>query len=112
MDFTNLPPDGKAFLAPMAGVADRAFREICRDFGAAYTVTERVSAKGLVMGDRKSRELMTLGSDRPAAIQLFGTEPQVMAQAAKLCLEFEPQAIDINLGCPAPKVANNGAGSA
>lgn len=111
MDFTNLPPDSKAFLAPMAGVADRAFREICRDFGAAYTVTEMVSAKGLVMGDRKSRELMTLGSDRPAAIQLFGTEPQVMAQAAKLCLEFEPQAIDINMGCPAPKVANNGAGS-
>ena len=112
MDFTNLPPDSKAFLAPMAGVADRAFREICRDFGAAYTVTEMVSAKGLVMGDRKSRELMTLGSDRPAAIQLFGTEPRVMAQAAKLCLEFEPQAIDINMGCPAPKVANNGAGSA
>ena len=56
MDFTNLPPDSKAFLAPMAGVADRAFREICRDFGAAYTVTEMVSAKGLVMGDRKSRE--------------------------------------------------------
>lgn len=48
MDFTNLPPDSKAFLAPMAGVADRAFREICRDFGAAYTVTEMVSAKGLV----------------------------------------------------------------
>ena len=112
MDFTNLPPDSKAFLAPMAGVADRAFREICRDFGAAYTVTEMVSSKGLVMGDRKSRELMTLGSDRPAAIQLFGTEPRVMAQAAKLCLEFEPQAIDINMGCPAPKVANNGAGSA
>lgn len=112
MDFTNLPPDSKAFLAPMAGVADRAFREICRDFGAAYTVTEMVSAKGLVMGDRKSRKLMTLGGDRPAAIQLFGTEPQVMAQAAKLCLEFEPQAIDINMGCPAPKVANNGAGSA
>ena len=85
MDFTNLPPDSKAFLAPMAGVADRAFREICRDFGAAYTVTEMVSAKGLVMGDRKRRELRTLGRDRPA---------------------------DINMGCPAPKVANNGAGSA
>ena len=112
MDFTNLPPDSKAFLAPMAGVADRAFREICRDFGAAYTVTEMVSAKGLVMGDRKSRELMTLGSDRPAAIQLFGTEPQVMAQAAKLCLEFEPQAIDINMGCPAHKIVGNGDGSA
>ena len=111
MDFTNLPPGSKAFLAPMAGVADRAFREICRDFGAAYTVTEMVSAKGLVMGDRKSRELMTLGSDRPAAIQLFGTEPQVMAQAAKLCLEFEPQAIDINMGCPAPKIVSGGAGS-
>ena len=111
MDFTNLPPDSKAFLAPMAGVADRAFREICRDFGAAYTVTEMVSAKGLVMGDRKSRELMTLGSDRPAAIQLFGTEPRVMAQAAKLCLEFEPQAIDINMGCPVPKVVGKNGGS-
>ena len=112
MQIGNLTVENPLFLAPMAGVADRAFREICRDFGAAYTVTEMVSAKGLVMGDRKSRELMTLGSDRPAAIQLFGTEPQVMAQAAKLCLEFEPQAIDINMGCPAPKVANNGAGSA
>ena len=75
MDFTNLPPDSKAFLAPMAGVADRAFREICRDFGAAYTVTEMVSAKGLVMGDRKSRELMTLGSDRPPANDTEDTSP-------------------------------------
>ena len=62
MDFTNLPPDSKAFLAPMAGVADRAFREICRDFGAAYTVTEMVSAKALCYGDKKTASLLALGA--------------------------------------------------
>ncbi len=61
---------------------------------------------------KKTAELMELGSERPAAIQLFGDEPEVMALAAKMAMEFEPDAIDINMGCPAPKVSNNGSGSA
>ena len=100
-------------LAPMAGVADRAFRELCVAFGAGFTFSEMVSAKGYTMGDRKSAELMRLGdAERPAGIQLFGTSPAILAEAAKRCLAFRPDVIDINMGCPAPKVANTGAGSA
>ncbi|MBR6392708.1 MAG: tRNA dihydrouridine synthase DusB [Eubacterium sp.] len=100
-----------AFLAPMAGIADRAFRELCVNHGAAYTVTEMVSSKGLTMGDRKSGQLLTVGSERPCAAQIFGDEPEIMAQAAVKCLEYKPAAIDINMGCPAPKVAMNGGGA-
>lgn len=100
-----------AFLAPMAGIADRAFRELCVNHGAAYTVTEMVSSKGLTMGDRKSGQLLTIGSERPCAAQIFGDEPDIMAQAAVKCLEYKPAAIDINMGCPAPKVAMNGGGA-
>lgn len=112
MEIKNIKFDSPAFLAPMAGVADLAFRELCRDFGAAYTVTEMVSAKGLVMQDRKSRALMELGSAHPGGIQLFGTEPEVMALAAQKSMEFHPEIIDINMGCPAPKITGSGAGSA
>ncbi len=100
-----------AFLAPMAGIADRAFRELCVNHGAAYTVTEMVSSKGLTMGDRKSGQLLTIGSEHPCAAQIFGDEPEIMAQAAVKCLEYKPAAIDINMGCPAPKVAMNGGGA-
>lgn len=102
-----------ACLAPMAGVADRAFRELCASFGASYVVSEMVSAKGIYYGDKKSLELMTLGrAERPAGIQLFGTEPDVMAYAAKQALQFTPDVLDINMGCPAPKITSGGAGSA
>lgn len=101
-----------AFLAPMAGVSDRAFRELCVSFGAAYTVTEMVSSKGLVMGDKKSAQLLTLGEgEKTAGAQIFGDDPEIMAQAAVKCLEFNPDIIDINMGCPAPKVAMNGGGA-
>lgn len=106
LEFTNI-----AFLAPMAGIADRAFRELCTQFGAAYTVTEMVSSKGLTMGDKKSGELLTIGSERPCGAQIFGDNPQIMAQAASKCLEYVPDVIDINMGCPAPKVAMNGGGA-
>lgn len=100
------------FLAPMAGIADRAFRELCIAYGAGYTVTEMVSSKGLTMGDKKSGELLTLGeSEKPAAAQIFGDDPEIMAQAAVKCLEYHPSIIDINMGCPAPKVAMNGGGA-
>ena len=111
MKIGNLNFENIAFLAPMAGIADRAFRELCVQFGAAYTVTEMVSSKGLTMGDRKSAELLTIGNERPCGAQIFGDEAQIMAQAAIKCLEFKPDVIDINMGCPAPKVAMNGGGA-
>lgn len=101
------------FLAPMAGVTDRAFRATCRRFGAEYVVTEMVSAKALCYGDRRTKELMELDADEhPAAIQLFGSEPGILAEAAARCLEFGPDAIDLNMGCPTPKIVRNGDGSA
>lgn len=99
------------FLAPMAGIADRAFRELCIYYGAGYTVSEMVSSKGLTMGDRKSGELLTLGeTEKPAGVQIFGDDPEIMAQAGIKCLDYHPAIIDINMGCPAPKVAMNGGG--
>lgn len=100
-----------AFLAPMAGIADLAFRELCVQYGAAYTVSEMVSSKGLTMGDKKSAQLLTLRNDRPAGVQIFGDDPEIMAKAAVKCLDFNPDIIDINMGCPAPKIAMNGGGA-
>lgn len=111
MNIGNIKFENIAFLAPMAGIADRAFRELCCRYGAAYTVTEMVSAKGLTMGDKKSGELLTIGSERPCGAQLFGDDPDIMAQAAVKCLDYHPEIIDINMGCPAPKIAGNGSGA-
>ena len=114
MKLGNLELDGRtAGLAPMAGVADMAFRELCRSYGASYVVSEMVSSKGLTMHDRKSRKLLLLSDkERPAAAQLFGSDPQIMAESARQALSFAPDVIDINMGCPAPKIAGNGGGSA
>ena len=113
MKIGNVQINGFAALAPMAGVTDRAFRELCVGFGAAYVMGEMVSAKGLVYQSEKSRELLVLSrEERPAAVQLFGNEPEVMAEAARIAMEYEPDIIDINMGCPAPKIAGNGCGSA
>ena len=104
---------GRAALAPMAGVADRAFRRLCVEFGAAYVVGEMVSAKGLCYQDEKSRELLALDDgERPAAVQLFGDDPDTLARAAEYAMEFRPDVIDINMGCPAPKIVQNHCGSA
>lgn len=101
-------------LAPMAGVTDLAFRTICRRMGAAYTVTEMVSAKALCYQDKKSIPLMQLASDEhPAAVQLFGSDPGCMEEAAAIVLEkARPDILDINMGCPVPKVVKSGDGSA
>lgn len=108
----NVEIDKTAALAPMAGVADKTFRELCKDFGAAYTVSEMVSAKGVSMGDRKSNELMTIAeTEHPSAIQIFGNEPETMAQAALSAVKMNADIIDINMGCPAPKIIKGGAGS-
>lgn len=111
MNIGNIKFNHIAFLAPMAGIADRAFRELCVQYGAAYTVTEMVSSKGLTMGDKKSAQLLTLGNEHPSGAQIFGDDPEIMAAAAVRCLDFKPDVIDINMGCPAPKVAMNGGGS-
>ncbi len=108
----NVEIKDKAFLAPMAGVADRAFRELCLSYGAAGVTSEMVSAKGFTMGDRKSKDLLRLSDiEHPAAVQIFGDDPTILAKAAVNALEFAPDWIDINMGCPAPKIAGNGGGA-
>lgn len=108
----NLEITEKVALAPLAGVADRAFRELCRGYGAAYTVCEMASAKGISLGDKKSSELLSITpTERPAGSQIFGNSPETMAIAAKKALEYNPDFIDINMGCPAPKVASSGGGA-
>ncbi len=112
MKLGNLKITEKAALAPLAGVADRAFRELCRGYGAAYTVCEMASAKGISLGDKKSAELLSITeTERPAGSQIFGNSPETMAIAAKKALEYNPDFIDINMGCPAPKVASSGGGA-
>ncbi len=102
-----------AALAPMAGVADRAFRQICREFGCAYVVSEMVSAKGMTYGDKKSAELLAVTlEEQPMAVQLFGDEPLTLARAAEMAMAEAPSIIDLNMGCPAPKIAGSGGGCA
>lgn len=102
-----------AALAPMASVADRAYRLIAKEFGAAYCVGEMASAKGLCYNDKKTAELLMLtDGERPAAVQLFGYEPEFIEKAVKIAEEFHPDIIDLNAGCPMPKIVNNGSGSA
>lgn len=113
MKIGNITIEGYAALAPMAGVADRAMREVCAAHGACYTVGEMASAKGLVMSDRKSEQLLDVKDEHYlCTVQLFGCEPDTMARAAEKAMKFDPPIIDINMGCPAPKVAKTGCGSA
>ena len=101
------------FLAPLAGVTDEAMRIISKRFGASMMYTEMISAKGLYYGDRKSKEMINIsGEQRPLGVQLFGSDPEIMAKAAKIILEYKPDLIDVNMGCPVPKVTKNGEGSA
>ena len=97
----------------MAGVADTAFRTTAKRFGAAYVVGEMVSIKGLAYSDRKSAELLSISdAERPAAVQLFGCEPEFVPRAVEIAERYSPDIIDLNAGCPVPKVAGNGSGSA
>ena len=114
MNIGTVTINSKLALAPMAGVSDQAFRIICRELGCGYTVTEMISAKALCYQDKKTRRIMALAPDEhPAAIQLFGSDVVCMEEAAAKIMELEqPDVIDINMGCPVPKVANSGDGSA
>lgn len=112
MKIGNFETDSFAALAPMAGVADRSFRKLCRGYGAAFTVSELISAKAISLGDKKSQSMMAVSDgERPVAIQLFGRDPDIMARAAVDSLGYKPDFIDINMGCPAPKVAASGGGA-
>ena len=110
----NVEINGRFSLAPMAGVSDFAFREICSSMGAALTVTEMVSAKALIYKDEKTGSLLySSGKDMPLACQIFGHEPDVMAEAAPLALEISgAQILDINMGCPVGKIVRARDGSA
>ncbi len=110
MKIGNVELKNNIFLAPMAGVTDLAFRIICDRFGAGLSYTEMVSAKALSFSDKKTNTLMKT-ENLPTAVQLFGSEPDIMAQAVP---EVEQHGLftDINMGCPAPKIAGNGEGSA
>lgn len=114
MKIANISLAGRLFLAPMAGVTDLAFRQVCREHGAALTMTEMVSAKALHFKDKKTPRLLRLGAgEHPAAAQIFGSEPETMAEGAALAREISGcDIIDINMGCPAPKIVGNGDGSA
>lgn len=100
-------------LAPMAGVTDLPYRLLCKEQGAGLMCTEMVSAKGLYYGNRKSEPLMaTDPKEQPAAIQIFGSDPEIMGEMAAKVDDGKFQMIDINMGCPMPKIVNNGDGSA
>ena len=113
MEIGTVKVASRLALAPMAGVTDLGFRTVCRALGCGYTVTEMVSAKALCYQDRKSVPLLKLGEgEHPAAAQIFGSDPKCMEEAAAIAGEVSgAEIIDINMGCPVPKVANSGDGS-
>ena len=113
MKIGNVTIRNGVFLAPMAGVTDRAFRYMCKKYGAGGMVTEMVSAKAICYGDKKTEKLAYIApEERPCGLQLFGSEPDIMARAAVSVFDkFNPEFIDVNMGCPAPKIVNNGEGS-
>ena len=105
--------ENPVFLAPMAGVTDRAFRRICRQFGCGMVYTEMVSAKGIYYQDKKTASLMRIDpEEQPVAVQIFGSDPAVVGETVKKAEESGALLIDLNMGCPAPKIVNNGDGSA
>ncbi len=113
MKIGNVKLENNIFLAPMAGVTDKAFRLITKPFGPSLMYTEMVSGKGLFYNSRKTADLLTTdAAERPVAVQIFGHEPEIMAKIAKEALGDGAVIIDINMGCPAPKIVNNGDGSA
>lgn len=113
MKIGNIELSSPLVLAPMAGVTDLPFRVICRRYGCGMTVSEMVSAKGLIYKNVKTTEMLRIDSaERPTAIQLFGSVPSELAEAAKMVEASGADIIDFNMGCPVPKIVNNGEGSA
>lgn len=113
MKIGNVNIDNNVVLAPMAGVTDLPFRLLCKEMGCGLLYTEMVSAKAILYNNKNTEALLTVTpKENPISVQLFGSDPQIMADIAK-CLEERPfDIIDVNMGCPVPKVVNNGEGSA
>lgn len=113
MKIGNLEIKNRVFLAPMAGITDKAFRLLCKEQGAGLTFTEMVSSKGMYYDDRKTLQLIdTYLEEGDVAVQIFGKEPDIMANVTQMLNETNLAIIDINMGCPAPKITKNGEGSA
>ncbi len=111
MKIGNIEVQKPLFLGPMAGVTDWAFREVCSSLGAGVTVTEMISSRALIYKDKKTAALLTRNENCICGAQIFGNDPQIMAEGAKLALEIsKADFIDINMGCPMPKIANAGDG--
>ncbi|MEG0712383.1 MAG: tRNA-dihydrouridine synthase family protein, partial [Niameybacter sp.] len=113
MKFKNVVTPNDVFLAPMAGITDLPFRLICKEFGAGMVYTEMVSAKGLFYDSERSKLLLSVEEqEHPVGAQLFGSDPKILSDMAKIVCESDVDFIDINMGCPAPKITKNGEGSA
>ncbi|MDD2402604.1 MAG: tRNA dihydrouridine synthase DusB [Clostridia bacterium] len=113
MQIGNINISNKVVLAPMAGITDKAFRIIAREHGCGLVYTEMVSAKALTYNNERTKLILDIqGEEQPVAVQLFGCEPEIMAEGAKIAEREGARIIDINMGCPVPKVVKNGEGSA
>ena len=113
MKIGNVELENNIFLAPMAGVTDLPFRLLCKEQGCGLVYTEMVSAKALSYKNKKTESLMQSHPDeRPSAVQLFGSDPEILAETAKTVSQLPIDIIDVNMGCPAPKIVKNGEGSA
>lgn len=113
MKFKDFELDNDVFLAPMAGVTDLPFRLICKEHGCGLLYTEMINAKALCFDDQKTKKMLNIHDEElPVAVQIFGSEPEYMGKAADILNEYPNQILDINMGCPAPKVVKNGDGSA
>ncbi len=112
MKIGNVELCSDVLLGPMAGVTDLAFRKICMEFDCGLLVTEMISSKAMHYKDKKTAKLLELDPNEVAAIQIFGSEPEIMAEAAETLNSYSNVVLDINMGCPAPKIVKNGDGSA
>ena len=113
MKIGNLELENNVFLAPMAGVTDLPFRLLCKEMGCGLVYSEMVSAKGILYENRNTTELLQVAAEeRPAAIQLFGSDPEILGAMGKKIESYPIDMIDVNMGCPAPKIVKNGEGSA
>lgn len=113
MKIGNVQLDNEVFLSPMAGVTDLPFRTICKEKGCGMLYTEMINAKALSYDDENTKKMLNMPDDgHPVAIQIFGSDPEFMGKAASILNKYPNQILDINMGCPAPKVVKNGDGSA
>ncbi len=113
MKIGNVELENNIFLAPMAGVTDLPFRILCKEMGCGLVYSEMVSAKGILYDNENTKKLLTIEQrERPAAVQLFGSQPEIMAAMVKKIENYDIDIIDVNMGCPAPKIVKNGEGSA